>query len=76
MREVGHDERQTQHAMWLYEKVTSLEREKEEMKASIKEMEVKIALQETRSRESLRDTSWWKRQSNRLQTITNAGCVQ
>ena len=46
MQEVGHEERQTQHAMWLSEKVTSLEREKEEMKALIKEMEVKIALQE------------------------------
>ena len=76
MQEVEHEERQTQHAMWLSEKVTSLEKEKEEMKALIKEMEIKIALQESALKEVVERHVEVKLQSNRLQTITNAGCVQ
>ena len=51
MQEVEHEERQTQHASWLEEKVDSLEKEKEEMKVHIQEMGAKMALQENAMKE-------------------------
>ena len=47
----AQEERQVQQTMWLCEKVASLEKENEEMKRKIMEMELKIATQDEAKKE-------------------------
>ena len=48
VEEVTPDELHTERMMWLTEKATTLENEKEELKRVIRDMEAKIALQENK----------------------------
>ena len=46
MQVVDPEETRTNHAMWLEQKIVSLEKEKEEMKIALQEMAIRIGLQE------------------------------
>ena len=51
MSEVDAEERETERKMWLSEKVTSLEKENEQLKMALQEMNARLATQETTTRQ-------------------------
>ena len=52
LSEDGADEKETAHKMWVSEKVTSLEKENQDLKGALQDMERRLALQETASRQA------------------------
>ena len=52
MSEEDSDERETRHKMWLSAKVTTLEKENQDLKGALQEMETRLAQQETASRQA------------------------
>ena len=50
MSEVDPEERETGHKMWLSQKITSLEKENEDLKRALQEIGTTLSLQETATR--------------------------
>ena len=51
MSEEDSDERETWHKMWLSEKVTTLEKENQDLERALQEMERRLSLRETTSKQ-------------------------
>ena len=72
MSEADPDEKERGKKMWLSEKVTTLEKENEDLKKMLRELGQRLNSKERRSRKWPSSTARWKRQSRRFGNKSNA----